>query len=301
MKILDFYKFIYERQRVWYNKEHLKKPRPWTKDHRLHTFKFCNVYRELDKGTVHLIDNVINKKIPLEDKIFNVLIYRRFNTPYFFDQYGIISWNPFPVKSLEKIMRRDKSKGIKLFNDAYMITCPSFHGKLIREKHKLQLAIFKEVVPLIPSITKAIKKSKNLQSVHTLLRNSVFGTGDFIGYQYVTDITYFPEFKNKWDLNSFVALGPGSKPGVRLLFPKAKEKELLKWCYFLHEMQATFFRELKEKTGKNWLKIRYKTPYYDSKYLSLSNIQNCLCEFRKYIMLDLDPDKRKRYYKKGAK
>lgn len=299
IKLLDFYRFIYERQLVWYNREILKKPWPWTNDEILRTYKFCNVYRELDKGTIYLINTIINnKKLSLADKFLNCVAYRRFNLPGFFEWIGEpMSCKNFALTKYIRILDKRKEQGHNLFNDAYIVSQTPYDRKFGRkEKHVQQLLILYD---LAKEGNKWIGPIgfKKIERVHGYLKEKIFGMGDFLAYQTCTDLTYFPELRKQYeDINEFVAMGPGSKPGVDLLFPY-KKLSYEYYCRKLWKEQDLQFYQLKERTGKDWLKIRYKKSYDPGFYLSISNIQNCLCEFRKYIMLQIDPNKRKRYYK----
>lgn len=299
-KVIDFFEFIYDRQLIWHKRNVLKQPRPWTDDPILDKYKFCNVYRELDKCTIHLIDNVINKmNLNMETKIFNILMYRRFNTSYFYDLVlpnGAINPKEFNVTEIEKKMdlfKKDCKQN--LFNDAYIICQRNFIDNYRkRDKHVQQLYICKKIAEMSTEIKREILNCRDLEYLHTYLKAIVPMTGDFIAYQYCTDLTYL--FLGKWNINNFVALGPGSKPGIDLLFPK-RINSYEGCCKHLFDIQHDKFAELWDKTGKDWLDVRYEHSYYNNEFLSLSNIQNCLCEFRKYVNLQRGIKCRKRYYK----
>lgn len=307
IKLLSFYEFIFDRQQIWYNKEHLKKPYPWTTDPILKTYKFCNVYRELDKGTIYLLDTIINRKdLAAGHKILNCMLYRRFNLPGFFEWIGgpIVCKDKFPFEKILKALEKRKAAGHNLFNDAYIVSQTPYDRKIgMKGKHAQQLCVFRDLVnnTNLWDIKNMIMMSDSIGSIHGLIKKEIFGMGNFLAYQTCTDLTYFPELKGKFqDLNTFVAMGPGSKPGVTLLYPtdqKRHEEDYAHLCRRLWRTQETFFNELKRKTGKDWLKVRYTKAHDKSDYLSLSNIQNCLCEFRKYVTLKTVPGKRKRYYK----
>lgn len=300
LTILDFYEFIYDRHMIWYRKEFLKNKFPWTNDPTLRTYKFCNVYRELDKGTKYLIKTIINNKnISLEDRFLNCIAYRRFNLPGFFEWIGgPVSCKKFEIGKYIHLLDKRKEKGLNLFNDAYIVSQTAYDKKpgVRKEKHIQQMLVLRG---LTDGCSDAIKffKGANLFEIHQNLKRNIFGMGDFLAYQTVTDLTYFPEFKRLWKINDFVAMGPGSKPGVDLLFPSVHTASYSQICKNLFSIQDQWFDELKRKKGKDWFKIYYRKAYYQDPYLSLSNIQNCLCEFRKYVTLQIDPNKRKRYYK----
>ena len=46
-----FFKTMFERQEVWYNRFIKKQPRPWTDDEFFANNKFTNVFRELDRNS----------------------------------------------------------------------------------------------------------------------------------------------------------------------------------------------------------------------------------------------------------
>lgn len=303
IKLLDFYEFIYDRHLVWYKKERVKKSYPWTNDYYLKTFKFCNVYRELDAGTIVLINNVLKRKdLSVEDKILNIFLYRRFNVYYFFDLFGVQKLKIYNWKSLEKKMDKEKSKGTRLFSDAYII-CQRYYTKKYRihDKHIQQILLIESLRKKFHEFEfhKLSGGGNCIEILHETLVKKIPMTGNFLAYQYCTDISYIPELKNCFeDINEFVAMGPGSKPGVDLLFPEKKKCQFYAdRCRELHSRQEEFFSKLYREKRKNWNNISYNTSYNDSDYLSLSNIQNCLCEFRKYVMLQRNPKSKKRYYK----
>lgn len=296
--LLSFYEFVFDRQMIWHKRYVLKEVYPWSNDSFHTKFRYCWPYRELDKGTIYLIDTIINnKKLSLADKFLNCVAYRRFNLPGFFEWIGgPISCKGFDFEEYVERLRIRREKGLNLFNDAYIVSQTPYNRKVGRkEKYYQQMLILKDLAPKCEDLMFSYLTT-SLEEIHKDIKHSIFGMGDFLTYQTVTDLTYFPEFKDKWDINLFVATGPGSKPGIDLLFPNKKYP--YEWyCKYLFSIQEAQFKILKEKTGKNWDKIYYRKAYYPSPYLSLSNIQNCLCEWRKFFNLQNKPNCRKRYYR----
>lgn len=70
-----FFEFVFDRQAVWHKRTALGLPAPWTDDNILQNFRFCNVYRELDGGTI-AIDKYLAQPLPAEQKLFNIIAYR---------------------------------------------------------------------------------------------------------------------------------------------------------------------------------------------------------------------------------
>ena len=74
----EFFSFIYERQRIWYRRFVRKDAFPWTKDTILQTYKFINMYRELDRCTQY----IVKKLSAVQDRrmlLLNVIFYRFFH------------------------------------------------------------------------------------------------------------------------------------------------------------------------------------------------------------------------------
>lgn len=292
--INKFYNFIYERHLIWHKRHILKQPFPWTEDKVLQKYKFCCIYRELDKCSLHLIKHVINNEnLSPDNKIFNILIYRRFNTPDFFEVYGTQDVDNFDFDGLVSKMDAAKKSGKNLFNDAYIICQRSFEStKRKSDKHYQQLLMLKSLSERFYDFHfHVLAEGGNfIEELHKVLVEEIPLTGGFLAYQYCTDISWMPEHQGKFDdLNEFCDVGPGAKRGIDLIFPG--KNNYVERCQQL-------FREQEKFMPKEWEEIYYKQAYNQSKWLSLSNIQNSLCEFRKYHNLTQDESKcRKRKYK----
>lgn len=303
--ILDFYEFIYDRQRVYHRKEVLGLEKPWTNDHRLKTYRYCNVYRENDRGTKHVIDNVVNGSLKISDKIFNIVIYRIFNTSYFFDkiQFGKPkSCKNFIEQKYSIINKFDrmKKKKIKLFNTAYMICgIPVSYEYRPEDKHVQIILAMEKFAKHIKSFKRKIKSSKDMEEIFCLLKDIMY-VGPFLAYQIIVDMMYIKGFI-KHDINSFVYVGPGAKRGLQILFNGlSNEKSYTKACYYLWENQEIHFKELLKKRKKVWTGIACKDSIMAREKkkwkLYIGDIQNCLCEFRKYYNHKHKPNSKKRKY-----
>lgn len=73
------FEFIYDRQEIWHRRNVLKLPAPWSTDEILRNYRFCNVYRELDGGTLALTKYLTDESISVGKKLFNIVAYRFFN------------------------------------------------------------------------------------------------------------------------------------------------------------------------------------------------------------------------------
>ncbi len=166
--------------------------------------------------------------------------------------------------------------------------------------------------------------------------------GPFLACEIWTDLSYFNFFKQGWNDNDFVNIGPGAKWGLEILFStsqtqkvsevyeskdsydaknsqgellstlgivskknslKLTKKELEEKLNYLYKKQKeilpTIHKELGEKL--EWKDIAYKKAFSNYPYLSITNIEGALCEFRKYTNLNKKNEKhKKRYFKESS-
>jgi hypothetical protein len=283
----EFWKYVVERQRVWYRRFVLKEPFPWSNDPILQKFHFCNNYRELDKGTIYLIDELAPYQNDRRKILFNVTAYRFFNCYGFFEKIGEIM-NPdkydayFFIKKLDELI----AKGEDIYNHAYVV-CPYKIKPDYRPEDKhVQIAFILETLKekldrLIAEIDLASVPKESFIAL-----KQIPAVGNFLAYEIWTDLTYFKFFKQGWTDNDFVNIGPGARWGLNILIGKDTQKPLfpeekyLKLIYSLRD-------EMKEALAKlglleEWMKIAYQKAYSNFPFLSIRNIEHSLCEFRKY-------------------
>jgi len=279
-RALEFVEFIYDRQLVWFNRFIRKTGKPWSTNPILNKYHFCNIYRELDKGTIHLIDNIINSGLSNKDKVFNIIAYRLFNVNGFF---GEILQHPFNPDSFEEDfmdyeqqLDQAKFNGMKLQSEAYMFTGVTINPYRKQDKHIQTLHALGIIASQFNRLMADIMEFESLKKIHERLCELPC-VGPFIAHQILVDMTYIEGLF--WqDINSFVHVGPGAVGSLEYIYG-SKDHEC---CFHLFLSQKNLFNMLFEGTGKQWRAVLYKTPYFKNQYLSISNIQNSLCEFRKY-------------------
>lgn len=296
-KILEFFEFIYDRQLVYYNKEVLKSQPPWTADPHLSKYNFCNVYRELDKGTKYLI-NITNKITNEEKLFFNIVIYRIFNIIGLFETVfdGYQDPNNFDFKKAESLLD-EAVKRQSIFNTAYIVTQMPYPHKNYRRgtKHPQFLMTIEWLANEI--VNNQFMAGFKVQTPELTMEKlqSIPLVGPFLAGQIMVDLTYTDIVP--WNGCSFCIIGPGAKTGiVQILGHEPDYKGLWNFCEHLFMYQPEYFRMMFEKTGKNWKEIAYKDSLNGYPFLSFMDIQHDLCEFRKYNQWSTGQGKRK-YYK----
>ena len=298
--LIEFFDFIYERQLLWHNRFVVKSDPPWTENQILQQYKFCNVYRELDRCTQYLIKRVINNPaLTNSQKVFAILVFRIFNQDGLFDKYftEVPSWQLFDAQLRIKQLDEAKARGLNLFNDAYNITQRTYcdeHRK--GEKHVQHLLNLGNIANNWHDTFWLIETAKNPKQIFDAITALNF-YGPFVAYQCVTDISYIKGFKNlNW--NEFCYAGPGAKPGIESIFTVFDHKHE----YFVLKVfndQAYYFNDLYRAKGKHWKSIAYTDAYNTYPFLSVSNLQSCFCEWRKYLARKAGTG-RVKYYKGAA-
>ena len=131
-----------------------------------------------------------------------------------------------------------------------------------------------------------------------LIADYVALAGPFLSGQILLDATYAGNIV-PYSGNDFLVVGPGAHWGLNIIFgqkltpPAAAEK-----CRLLFKMQKEAFEFLKKEQGLDWETVRWQNPEYpNAPYLCLHDIQNSLCEFRKYWRLKSGEKAKKRYFK----
>lgn len=71
----DFRNYARERMSIW-NKKNQGEQAPWTDDDVLQRYRFCNVYRELDKQTIYIHTRLQHLRDNFPLWLFNIIIAR---------------------------------------------------------------------------------------------------------------------------------------------------------------------------------------------------------------------------------
>ncbi len=281
IRLDEFWKFLCERQSIWERRFVEKLKPPWTKDTVLSTQRFTNVYRELDPGTKYAIEAILEIDAPKADKIFNIMIYRLIGRSETHKELGFQHLDDFNPKSMEKSLFDIKLRGQPPFTAAYMVSGYSMMGS--KDKIINVTRIFSRLRDRFPGFYKKLINTKSSEEAYKIIKEND-GFGNFLAYQVLVDLIYpLRAYDNKpilpFSNDDWAIAGPGARKGIKLLInapSKINELDVMRW---LCQNQSSEFERLgiafpylKDKSGKP-VKI------------SLANIQNCLCEFHKYIKI----------------
>lgn len=260
--LADFWYFVQERHNIWYRRFVNKDDRPWTKDKTLRDYFFTNVYRELDRGSLYLTEEILCKIKKPQDKLFNILIYRYFNHiptyEFLTGDLGYVPLGDWRWKIEAKRLKKWKAKGNQVFTSAFTVTGNRFGGFEDKIDNVCWLIdwLQNEIYP--HDNWKRIWNAKTMEDAFTQVK-LLKGFGAFLAYEIVIDINYG---HGRWGEDNFVNTGPGAYRGLTHVF------------HGLERRQGS--------RAIRWLWKRQPVVHHGSR-LSLRNIEHSLCEYQKYV------------------
>lgn len=272
-KVFDTYwRFAAERQTIFFKRFKGEKG-PWTGDPILGNYKFTNTYRASDRVSQFLIRHVIYEgdQEPREI-VFRTLLFKTFNkieTWKLLHRYlGQISWREYDFRVYDRILTKAKKNKRSIYSAAYIM--PS-GGRSFghRVKHRNHLKLLKTMME--DNLPARICDAKSMYEVFELLRGYPM-IGDFLAYQYATDINY--SILTDFSEMSFVMPGPGAKDGLQKCFSDfggLTEVDLIK---LMADRQEDEFTRLD---------IQFKNLW--GRPLQLIDCQNLFCEVDKYARI----------------
>lgn len=296
--ISAFFEFIYHRQEVWYRRNILRRQAPWTDDEILRDYKFCNVYRELDGGTQAIVKYLRQPDISPQNKLFNIIAYRFFNRRDTIERLfgGLLDISAFDRKYYER--RFDEIKRQEnIFSNAYLITAHAYNPDYRpQDKHVQILLMLDDLRAKINAVIEELRQSSPQEGLAVIARNVPLA-GAFLSGQILLDATYAGDIVD-YTGDDFLVVGPGAHWGLNIIFGhKLSKKEADAECRRLYQRQAEEFARLKAEKHLDWDLVRWQNSNYpNAPYLCLHDIQNSLCEFRKYWRLKHGEKAKKRYF-----
>ena len=250
---------------------------PWTDDRILSRHKFTNAYRASDRVSQYLIQHVIYGEryrdcTSEEEVFFRVILFKLFNRISTWQllekELGNVTFRSYKFPAYDEILSRALQQGIRIYSAAYIMpAAPRPAGE--RRKHRTHLWLLEKMMgDLVPA---QIAKCRTMQKAFDLLR-SYQSVGDFLAYQFVTDINY-SELTNFTEAD-FVVPGPGARDGIRKCFLSLgglNEVEIIR--YVADHQEQEFGR----------LGITFRSLW--GRRLQLVDCQSLFCEVDKYARM----------------
>lgn len=273
-----FYYWIKERWSIWYQKE-CDQPPPWSPDPIFQTTYFTNVRREDDKVTKYI------RKWSKEagpNLVPALVLARMFNRPETLHAIGYpTDWDIGKMKDLAGHIRE---RGDQVFSGAYLIT--TCGEKMDKLDYVFRVANDVWKMGWAPLDIEEINLPPTCAAWHRRLMK-VNGLGSFLAAQVVADLknTFGHPLTSATDWHTFVASGPGSKKGMNYYFDRPPEKHMSESDFVVNIdliRRETFYRG---------------GPLQHIPLICNQDLQNCLCEFSKYMRIKEGTGRSKRIYK----
>ena len=264
-----FWKFAYERQKIFMKRLQGEQCN-LTEDDVLQNFKFTNTYRASDRVSQYLIKNVIyTKKFSVIDTVFRIFLFKLFNKIETWEllekTFGEISTTTYSPVRFIQVLDNAMDNGIRIYSNAYMMASGSKVFPVKRKHHAHFLLLDKMLKDELPQ---QLESCRTMEAAYNLILSYPM-IGNFLAYQYVTDVNYSEV--TSFSECEFTVPGPGSKDGIRKCFEdKAgySDTDIIK---IMTERQEYEF----ERLGLDF-------NYLGGRLLQYIDIQNIFCETDKY-------------------
>lgn len=257
-------------------------PRPWSADWVVAGFRFCNVHREDDRGTIavkrYFRDPYNDYSDPLN--LFQMIVFSRMiNKVETFERLhadGLLDPRlPPDWEAIAAALAVMVDRGDTVFSGAYMVASTEAQG-MRKTDYAVKVA---RNAPLPDDLS-------SRQGCHASIVSGTKGLGSFLAGQIVADLSYTNLLSNARDHRTWAPLGPGAAKGANLARGRTPNK-LISHKDYLEVGQAQL-AYLEESGAVDTLEHR----------LTLHDVaSNVNCETYKYQRLHSSPFYRGRKYK----
>ena len=271
-----YWRFAAERQEVFFRKLEGHPP-PWTADPVIARHKFTNAYRASDRVSQYLIRHVIYEGSPSDPEVFfRTILFKLFNKIETWEllksELGEIAWEGYSFDQFDAVLTSALASKIRIYSAAYIM--PSGNSAFgYRQKHRNHLKLLERMME--DEVPQRIAAAATMREAFETLR-SYPTIGDFLAYQFVTDLNYseichFSEME-------FVIPGPGARDGIHKCFSALgglSESDIIR---LVTDRQEYEFERLELEFRSLW-----------GRRLQLIDCQNLFCEVSKYARV-VHPD-----------
>jgi thymidylate kinase len=272
-KVYDTYwRFAAERQAIFFRRFRGETGR-LTDDPILAQYKFTNAYRASDRVSQFLIRHVIyGGEQTHEEVFFRTILFKLFNRidtwRLLEEVFGTVCYAEYRFDRYDTVLSRALASGARIYSAAYIMPAASAFGPDDR-KHRTHLRLLEKM--MADEVPRRLAEARSMRHAFELLRSYPM-LGDFLAYQFVTDLNY-SEITNFSEMD-FVIPGPGARDGIRKCFKSTgglAEADLIR---LVTDRQQVEFERLGISFQSLW-----------GRPLQLIDCQNLFCEVDKYARL----------------
>ena len=220
----------------------------------------------------YLIRNVIYEgSVQRDEVVFRILLFKFFNKIETWEllrgRIGDLTYRDYSYADYDLVLSQAMASGKRIYSAAYIMPAgPKSVKDSTERKHRHHLRLLEQMMS--DGLPDRLASLSNMRDAFELLR-SYPSIGDFLAYQFVTDINYsgLTDFSE----SEFVVPGPGALDGIRKCFSSLgglNESEVIR---FVADRQEIEFERLGLHFRSLW-----------GRKLQLIDCQNLFCEISKY-------------------
>lgn len=284
--IEKFFNFMEERHKIYEKKQ--TQPYPWTDDPILRKYKFCNVFRELDAGTIWCREHIREPYADHPELFFNIAAYRSINNlETFVDIYEAekkVTGKPF-IEAYEPFrtrlaMYKRKQRGERVFTNAHMLTGVGSADKISLFTDNCWTYLWEWRRELEPRPHDSLERAFN-----RLLSGKIPTIGRFIAYEIITDLRHTRYLKDASDIYGWANPGNGAIRGAERVMGCYQKGKVRNWesGYICDYMKVLL------NISRDYLPESFPE-------LEMRDIEHTLCEFDKYERARLGEGKPRMLY-----
>lgn len=266
-----YWRFAAERQAVYFRRL-AQQAEPWTHDPVISVHKFTNAYRASDRVSQYLIRRVIYRDdLPksVAEVVFRTLLFKLFNKIETWEllehTFGAVTFKAYKFEHYDRLLGEAMRAGGRIYSAAYIMP-PGGSAFGHVAKHQNHLRLLEKM--MADDLAGKLSKMRKMQPAFELLR-SYPTIGDFLAYQFVTDINY-SEVTDFSEME-FVIPGPGARDGLRKCFTDSAGLNDAELIRLVADNQEREFERLGIEFQPLW-----------ERRLQLIDCQNLFCEVDKY-------------------
>lgn len=268
----SYWRFAAERQAVFFRRL-LGQPPPWSEDEVLQTYKFTNAYRASDRVSQYLIRNVIYRgPAATHEVFFRTILFKLFNKIETWEmlsrELGDLTYDGYSFERYDKVLTHAMDSKQTIYSAAYIMPSGSrVFGST--KKHRSHLQLLEQMMD--DGVPDRIARADSMRDAFDVMVSYPM-IGNFLAYQYVTDLNY-SELCD-FDENEFVVPGPGAIDGISKCFSSLgglTETDIIKLV--LKRQEEEFDR----------LGLVFQNLW--GRDLQLIDCQNLFCELSKYARI----------------
>lgn len=275
--VYDFYwEFAAKRQRAFLRR-YAGEDGPWSDDPILQEYKFCNVFRVLDRVSQYMVREVCYSDEPRTpaDTIFQITAFRMFSRIETWEELRRRLGHAPTLKNLadgsfERTLTEMKNEGQTLYTGAFILCATDAYGRGL--KHLNHVELFTDMF-LVHDAAADILAAPSLEAVYQVYHRYPL-YGNFMAYQTAIDVNYSDLID--FSENDFTVPGPGALRGIQKLFTDTGDYTPAEVVFWMVKRQDAEFKRLGLEFEGLW-----------GRKIQAIDAQNLFCETDKYCRVRL--------------